>query len=594
MKKSLSIKLTIIFSSIVFITCFVLLFTSSWIFRNVESTIKEIRYEDVLGGYKTAVKSEVQSALAIAEYYHNKEKNGDLSEHEAKNEAKEALRSFRYGDDNSGYVWIDDTDYTLVMHPILSDQEGTNRKSLEDKNGVMIIQEIMKVAKDGGYNEFWFTKSDGKTVAPKVAYSKEFEPWNWVITTGVYSDDIKGDIAKSNNNTRINKIFSGATIFMVCESAIIVFLMIIVSMLLIRRITKEINRIKESLREVADGDLTAELKESSRADELGQMRNYTNQAIDEFRVAIRDGLHTSKDVESAGHEVKEIALSVTEASGQIASAIEGIAGDATNQASAINTVTSAVKEMQENTDNISSSIQQIGRSSDSLLKNSGEMKKHISVMQCSSGDMTDQINDIAKKIAETSDTIEQMSGIVNSIENIASQTNLLALNASIEAARAGEAGKGFAVVADSIKGLSENTSSELASIKNIIKDLIEKFGVCTANIGHVVDSNTSNMEDTKEVMASFEILDSGIEETSKIVEQIKDIINKFVEQILSISSQITDIQRGAENSAAASEEVNASVEELTALMHTLDENSEIMMKKATGLVQELGHFKLNE
>ena len=559
---------------------FVLLFTSSWIFRNVESTIKEIRYEDVLGGYKTAVKSEVQSALAIVEYYHNKEKNGDLSEHEAKNEAKEALRSFRYGDDNSGYIWIDDTDYTLVMHPILSDQEGTNRKSLEDKNGVMIIQEIMKVAKDGGYNEFWFTKSDGKTVAPKVAYSKEFEPWNWVITTGVYSDDIKGDIAKSNNNTRINKIFSGATIFMVCESAIIVFLMIIVSMLLIRRITKEINRIKESLQEVADGDLTAELKESSRTDE--------------FRGAIRDGLHTSKDVESAGHEVKGIALSVTEASGQIASAIEGIAGDATNQASAINTVTSAVKEMQENTDNISSFIQQIGRSSDSLLKNSGEMKKHISVMQCSSGDMTEQINDIAKKIAETSDTIEQMSGIVNSIENIASQTNLLALNASIEAARAGEAGKGFAVVADSIKGLSENTSSELASIKNIIKDLIEKFGVCTANIGHVVDSNTSNMEDTKEVMASFEILDSGIEETSKIVEQIKDIINKFVEQILSISSQITDIQRGAENSAAASEEVNASVEELTALMHTLDENSEIMMEKATGLVQELGHFKLNE
>ena len=66
------------------------------------------------------------------------------------------------------------------------------------------------------------------------------------------------------------------------------------------------------------------------------------------------------------------------------------------------------------------------------------MKKHISVMQCSSGDMTEQINDIAKKIVETSDTVEQMSGIVNSIENIANQTNLLALNASIEAARAGE------------------------------------------------------------------------------------------------------------------------------------------------------------
>ena len=88
----------------------------------------------------------------------------------------------RYGDDNSGYFWIDDTNYNLVMHPILSEQEGTNRKDLEDKNGVKIIQEIMKVADNGGYNEFYFTKSDGKTVAPKVAYSLSFPEWNWVIT----------------------------------------------------------------------------------------------------------------------------------------------------------------------------------------------------------------------------------------------------------------------------------------------------------------------------------------------------------------------------------------------------------------------------
>ena len=110
------------------------------------------------------------------------------------------------------------------------------------------------------------------------------------------------------------------------------------------------------------------------------------------------------------------------------------------------------------------------------------MKTHISVMQQSSDSMTEQITDIATKISETNDTIDQMSGIVDSIESIASQTNLLALNASIEAARAGEAGKGFAVVADSIKGLSEDTSSELTNIRAIIKDLVYKFGLCTTNI----------------------------------------------------------------------------------------------------------------
>lgn len=83
---------------------------------------------------------------------------------QAKEDAKETIRVMRYRDDQSGYFWIDDTDYTLVMHPILSEQEGNNRYELEDQNGIMIIQEIMKVcqsAEKGGYNEFYFTKAGG-------------------------------------------------------------------------------------------------------------------------------------------------------------------------------------------------------------------------------------------------------------------------------------------------------------------------------------------------------------------------------------------------------------------------------------------------
>lgn len=593
MRNSLNRKLTFIFSGIVLVACLLLLGTCSWIFRSVESTVKNIRYDDILSGYKTEVKAEVETALSIVQHYYGLSQSGKITEDQAKSDAEEALRDFRYGDDGSGYVWIDDTDYTLVMHPILPDQEGANRKGLEDKNGVMIIQEIMKVADKGGYNEFMFTKSDGKTVAPKIAYSKAFPQWNWVITTGCYTDDIKGNIAGSHNNIRINKLFKGSTIFMIVESIVIVFAMVIISTLVIKKVTKEINRIKDRLGMVADGDLSVSLDQIKRTDELGQMLSHTNLAIGKFKDVIKKSLSTSKDVEKTGKEVKTIASSVADASDQISTAIEGIAGEATNQASAINTVTSAVKEMQENTDNISSSIQQIGRSSDSLLKNSGEMKKHISVMQCSSGDMTEQINDIAKKIVETSDTGEQMSGIVNSIENIANQTNLLALNASIEAARAGEAGKGFAVVADSIKGLSEDTSSELANIKAIINDLVDKFGLCTENIGYVVESNASNMEDTKEVMDAFDVLDKGITETSDIVLRINSIIKRSVEQITSISNQIVDIQRGAESSAAASEEVTASVEELTALMNTLDSNSEELTQKADNLVNELEYFKVD-
>ena len=595
MRKSLSLKITVIFSSIVPITCLVLLGTSVWINTDIEGTVKEIRYDDILDGYKTEVKSEIQSALAIVQYYYDLSKSGKITEDEAKEQAKEAVRSIRYGDESDGYIWIDNTDYTLVMHPILPDQEGTNRKNLEDCNGVMIIQEIMKTAedKDGGFNEFVFTKSDGKTEAPKVAYSKAFEPWNWVLTSGCYTDDINGIIKKSSGNTRINKIFSGSTLFMAVESLITTVLMIIISALIIRRIVRDINKVRDSLKEVSKGNLTETVEASDRQDELGQMIRHTNEAVRNFNEIIKDSLDTSLDVEDTGSNIDKAVKSTVDASKQIAMAIEGVASDATNQAAAITEVTNAVQDMKDNTDNISKSVKTIDESAGELSKNSETMKGHITTMQDSSKDMTVQVTNIADKIKETNDTIEKMSTIINSIEEIADQTNLLALNASIEAARAGEAGRGFAVVADSIKSLSESTSDELGNIKEIITSLVDKFTECTSCIGKVVESNDSNVESIDEVMKAFETLDKGISNTSDIANEISTVIGKSVQEIESINSQIEEIQRGAESSAAASEEVTASSEELTGLMNRVGSDIKLLNSKAQALVEKLNKFKVN-
>lgn len=138
----------------------------------------------------------------------------------------------RYRDDQSGYFWIDDTDYILIMHPILTENEGANRYELKDQNGVMIIQEIMKVCQSperGGYNEFYFTKADGVTVAPKIAYSQIFEPWGWVVSTGNYVDDMNLEMSETNAKinasydstlTRINIVF----IFTIALALLIAFL----------------------------------------------------------------------------------------------------------------------------------------------------------------------------------------------------------------------------------------------------------------------------------------------------------------------------------------------------------------------------------
>ena len=103
-------------------------------YTGMKETIKKTNsdYKDaVISGYKEQIKDEVGAMLTVVNMVYEKSQSGEMSEKDAKKEAKkeamEILRNARYGEDGEGYFWIDGTDYTLLMHPILSEQEGTNR-----------------------------------------------------------------------------------------------------------------------------------------------------------------------------------------------------------------------------------------------------------------------------------------------------------------------------------------------------------------------------------------------------------------------------------------------------------------------------------
>ena len=162
--------------------------------RSMEESM-ELYQETMTEGYLMEIKSQVQGALGVVQSYYDRSQKGELTEEEAQKMATEAVRAMRYRDDASGYIWIDGEDHMLVMHPILTEQEGTNRYDLTDENGVKVTQSIVNSAKaGGGYNEFYFTKSDGVTVAPKVAYTEMFKPWGWAVATGNYVDDMNQKI----------------------------------------------------------------------------------------------------------------------------------------------------------------------------------------------------------------------------------------------------------------------------------------------------------------------------------------------------------------------------------------------------------------
>lgn len=593
--KSLAQKLSLLFAGVVLLTCVILIGTTMILFRQIEPKMENVLYENTLDSYKTEVKSEVQSAVSVVSYYYELSKSGKMSEADAQAAALETLRNLRYGDDQSGYFWVDGTDYTLVMHPILPDQEGNNRYDLTDKNGVKIIQEIMKSAQaGGGFNEFYFTKSDGVTVAPKVAYSEPFNEWNWVITTGIYADDIEGIVASSDGIQEILSIFSGASAALIAMGVVLALIMLVISYLIILRLVKMINKVKENLKAVSEGDLTTSLspKYENRKDELGQMVAHTNLVIRTFHGSISAAKETAHVVSNNSNQIKSMTESALDATNQVARTIENVAADATKQAGAISDVVQHISNMSEDTQSMSASLGNIEEYAARLNSDSNQMKEKMELMSKGSTVMTTQVSNIADKISETNASIQQMAAILDAIQEIAEQTNLLALNASIEAARAGEAGRGFAVVADSIKSLAENTTVELGNIKNIIDNLTTNFGECSNYITEVVTSNQDNVTYTDEVISSFEDLFDGISSTNEKVKSISELTVDMSQLMQSITDQIDNIQRSAESTAAATEEVTASSEELTALMSTVSENCNTMTSHSDDLVQDLSKFKV--
>ena len=219
--------------------------------------------------------------------------------------------------------------------------------------------------------------------------------------------------------------------------------------------------------------------------------------------------------------------------------------------------------------------------------NMNELIHHVELSNQSNQNVSDEIEKL-------NSYAQEMQSIISLINDVASQTSLLALNASIEAARAGDAGRGFAVVADSIKGLSENTSNELENIRKIISTLVENFKECEKCIELVVKSNQSSTESTKDVIESFRIINNDVVSTNEKLTVVHETDEKMMKDIMEIDSQVKVIGQAAESNAAATQEITASSEELTALLTNISSTCNSMTGYVDNLVKDMNQFKVEE
>lgn len=374
-------------------------------------------------------------------------------------------------------------------------------------------------------------------------------------------------------------------------SAIVVLLAIIICFILGRRLMRPLVKVSTIIEEIANGDINADfgmVKETN--DEIGLIIEKMKELTQSLGNIVGKIRNSSDTMSSNSYELNDTSSQTLAANNEISKAVEDVAEGSTGMAASISKINENLLEMSNETKDINESVNEIRNQTTAVQDSSKIMNDKIKSMQDSSHKMDEGISAISKRIETVNTTVDKVSNIVSVIEEISSETNLLSLNASIEAARAGDAGKGFAVVAQEIRVLSDNTNTELENIKQIISSLVEECRYCVQASGTIVEDNAKQKEEIKAVLDEFGSLDEQIQKTAEKADEIEELVTAMIElndDITKSSNSLTDVSAA---NAAATEEMNANIEELNAMMHGVSEMAEHMNNESDGLKEALSFF----
>lgn len=523
--------------------------------------------------YDDSIKQQVSVVISLLSEVYDEYKAGAYTLDEAKKIAADEVRQMRYGD--AGYFWIDQSDGTNVVL-LGSDTEGTNRMETQDAEGYQMVKEIIRVAVEdgGGYTDYVFPKEGETEPSPKRSYSEYFEPFDWVVGTGNYTDYIDTAIAAQDEEFSAYAVKKVATMIVVCVAMLIIVAILIA--MISRDITKSLKKIKDQFDIIAGGNFARKMQKPmlKRKDDFGQLAN----ELEKMRESVRSLLAQVK-IEAANIDtvVESIDSHVFNLNGEIedvSATTEQLAASTQETAASAEQINGMTQQIEEAAREIAIRAQDGATEAEEIHQRATQTKDETVANRMKVKQMLSEIRQGLEKALEDAKVVEQIGVLADSILAITGQTNLLALNASIEAARAGEAGKGFAVVAEEIRVLAEQSKDAVANIQAV-----------TENVNHAVRNLTSDSNrlldfvDT-DIVESFNNFEKMADDYNLDAAKINDLVSDFSATSEELVASITNITQAIDGISSASNDSAAGTTNIAQKTVSIASGSAEVMKGA--------------